>query len=72
VESSADSPSGAIRETPHPCAWRMGRSTGRVSDTMTIDLIDRLPHVLQELELRAHGAELLRVEQDRGEAERRA
>jgi hypothetical protein len=39
---------------------------------MTIDLIDRLPHVLQELELRAHGAELLRVEQDRGEAERRA
>lgn len=41
------------------------------SDTKTIDLIDRLPHVLQEVELRAHEAELLHIERERREAERR-
>ncbi|KAA1375972.1 hypothetical protein [Aeromicrobium fastidiosum] len=42
------------------------------SDTKTIDLVDRLPHVLQEIELRAHNAELRRIEQERRAAERRA
>jgi hypothetical protein len=41
------------------------------TDTKTIDLVDRLPHVLQEVELRAHEAELRHIERQRQETERR-
>jgi hypothetical protein len=42
------------------------------SDTKTIDLANRLAYVLQEIELRAHEAEVQRLERERREAERRA
>jgi hypothetical protein len=41
------------------------------SDTKTIDLVDRLPVILQELELRAAASEEQRLESERAAAERR-